>query len=332
MKITQFRKNGDTTALSVMDLEKLVNKVKTEIKSRPVSTFREELRYMLPDDRCMFADKLPEIIPAAEFRKVNGQKQMKAYNGIIELTVGPLSNKSEIALVKQKASEQPQTRCAFMGSSGKTVKIWTTFTRPDNSLPKTREEAELFHAHAYRLAVKCYQPQIPFDILPKEPTLEQYSRLSYDPDIMYRPNSVQFYLSQPTAMPEETTFREAVQAEKSPLTRAVPGYDAENAFLMLFEAAFRKAYTDLSEAGLQLREDKWQPLVVQLAKNCFASGLPQEEVVKRTVFHFYMYKQEVLIREMIGNVYLECRFRQEYQFEQRAAVGLADRRIHETPL
>ena len=61
MKITQFRKNGDTTALSVLDLEKLVNKVKTEIKSRPVSTFREELRYMLPDDRCMFADKLPGL-------------------------------------------------------------------------------------------------------------------------------------------------------------------------------------------------------------------------------------------------------------------------------
>ena len=32
MKITQFRKNGDTTALSVMDLEKLVNKVKTRDK------------------------------------------------------------------------------------------------------------------------------------------------------------------------------------------------------------------------------------------------------------------------------------------------------------
>ncbi len=154
MKITQFRKNEDTIALSVMDLDILVNKIKTEIKSRPVSTFREHLRYTLSDERCMFADKLPKIIPAAEFRKVNGQKQMKNYNGIVELTIGPLSNKSEIALVKQKACEQPQTRCVFMGSSGKTVKIWTTFTRPDNSLPKTREEAELFHAHAYRLAVK----------------------------------------------------------------------------------------------------------------------------------------------------------------------------------
>lgn len=136
MKITQFRKNEDTIALSVMDLDILVNKIKTEIKSRPVSTFREHLRYVLSDERCMFADKLPKIIPAAEFRKVNGQKQMKNYNGIVELTIGPLSNKSEIALVKQKACEQPQTRCVFMGSSGKTVKIWATFTRPDNSFPK----------------------------------------------------------------------------------------------------------------------------------------------------------------------------------------------------
>ena len=77
MKITQFRKNEDTIALSVMDLDILVNKIKTEIKSRPVSTFREHLRYILPDERCMFANKLPQIIPAAEFRKVNGQKQMK---------------------------------------------------------------------------------------------------------------------------------------------------------------------------------------------------------------------------------------------------------------
>ena len=60
MKITQFRRNEDTIALSVMDLDILVNKIKTEIKSRPVSTFREHLRYTLSDERCMFADKLPQ--------------------------------------------------------------------------------------------------------------------------------------------------------------------------------------------------------------------------------------------------------------------------------
>lgn len=307
MKITQLRKSETATALSVMDLDVLVEKVKTEIKSRPVSAFREQLGYSFPGEHCEAINKLPQIIPAAEFRRVNGVMQMKAYNGMVELTVGPLSNKAEVALVKQKANEQPQTRCTFAGASDKTVKIWTTFTRPDNSLPKTREEAEIFHAHAYRLAVRCYQPQLPFDIMPQEPTLEQFSRLSHDPDILYRPDSVQFYLSQPMGMPGEITYREAIQAEKSPLARAVPGFDSESAFSMLFEAALRKTYEDMEAAGCELRPNEWEPIVKQLARNCFHSGIPQEEAVKRTVFHFYVRKQETLIRQMIDNAYKESK-------------------------
>ena len=108
---------------------------------------------------------------------------MKTYNGIVELTIGPLAGKTEVEIVKQKAAELPQTMLAFMGASGKSVKIWTCFTRPDGTLPQTTEEAEVFQAHAYRLAIKCYQPQLPFNILLKEPKLEQFSRLSYDPDV-----------------------------------------------------------------------------------------------------------------------------------------------------
>ena len=206
------------------------------------------------------------------------------------------------------AWEQPQTHCVFTGSSGRTVKIWAKFTRPDNSLPQKREEAEIFHAHAYRLAVKCYQPQIPFSILPKEPSLEQYSRLSYDPELMYRPDSVPFYLSQPSGMPEELTYREAVRSEKSPLTRAVPGYDTERAVFMLFEAALRKTHEEIYEAedeGAPERGEDFQAMVTQLAVNCFHSGIPEEETVKRTIFHYYLRRQEVLIRQLVKNVYEE---------------------------
>lgn len=240
MKITQLREKDKTTALTTMDMERWIKKIKTETKAQPVSVFREALRYSLPDLRCYEADKLPKVLPAAEFRKTEAGIVMKNYNGIIELTVGPLSGSPEIMLVKRLAWEQPQTHCVFTGSSGRTVKIWTKFTRPDNSLPQKREEAEIFHAHAYRLAVKCYQPQMPFNILPKEPTLEQHSRLSYDPNLWYRPDSVSFYLSQPAGMPEELSYREVVRSEKSPLTRAVPGYDTERSLFMLFEAALRK--------------------------------------------------------------------------------------------
>ncbi len=309
MKITQLRNKDKTTALTTMDMETWIEKTRTETKAKPVSIFRETLKYSLPDARSYEANKLPKILPAAEFRRAEGGKQMKSYNGIVELTIGPLSGKSEIAFVKQKAWEQPQTYCVFTGSSGKTVKIWSKFTRPDQSLPQKREEAEIFHAHAYRLAVKCYQPQIPFDIRPKAPSLEQYSRLLHDPELMYRPDSVPFYLSQPAGMPEELSYREAVRSEKSPLTRAVPGYDTNKAAFMLFEAALRKTREEIYEAednGARPIEGDFQALVTRLAANCFHSGIPEEETVIRTIFHYYLNRQETLIRQIIRTVYDEC--------------------------
>lgn len=310
MKITQQKDRETNIALSTIDIDSFVQKIKTETKAQPVSSFREQLKYTLPDMRIDEADKPSKILPAAEFRKVEKVKQLKAYNGIVELTVGPLSGKAEVALVKRLAWEQPQTRLVFTGSSGRTVKIWTTFTRPDNSLPVKREEAEVFHAHAYRLAVKCYQPQIPFDILLKEPKLEQYSRLSFDPDAMYRPDSIQFYLSQPSSMPNELTYREAVQTEKSPLTRALPGYETEDAIMMLFEAALQKTFTELSEAtdsGASSFGEDMQPVITRLAENCFRSGIPEEETVKRSIFHYYLHRKEEIIRQMVRNIYHECK-------------------------
>ena len=310
MKITQLREKDGNMTLSTMDLDTFLQKIKTETKTKPISTYREQLRYTLPDKRCGEANRLPQVIPAAEFRKTDGVRQMKAYNGIVELTVGPLSGKAEVALVKRRAWEQPQTRLVFTGSSGRTVKIWTTFTRPDNSLPRKQEEAETFHAHAYRLAVKCYQPQLPFDILLKEPKLEQYSRLSFDPEALYRPDSAQFYLVQPASMPDEPTYRETVQGEKSPLTRALPGYEAEEAVIMLFEAAVQKTFTELAEAESKsetpIGEDL-QPIVTRLAENCFRSGIPEEETVKRTSFHYYFRQKEALIRQTVRSVYQECK-------------------------
>ena len=305
MKITQIREKDGVEALSVLDFNLLIEKIKTEIKTRPVTGLRQALHFVLPGESCSFAGKLPKVIPAAVFGRVNGVKRMKVYNGIVELTVGPLAGKVEVEMVKKKAAELPQTMFAYMGSSGNSVKIWTLFTRPDGTLPQTQEEAEIFQAHAYRLAVKCYQPQIPFDIQLKEPVLEQYSRLSHDPEPFYRENSVPFYLSQPFGMPKEMNYQEKLTPEKSPLNRAVPGYDTEDALALMYEAALRKTFQSMEEGWR--RNDDLQPLVVRLAENCFLSGIPEEEVVRRTIHRYYHSKQSVLVREMIGNVYQECK-------------------------
>lgn len=127
-------------------------------------------------------------------------------------------------------------------------------------------------------------------------------------------------------MPNEQTYREAVQTEKSPLTRALPGYETEDALLMLFEAALQKTFTELSEAennGAAAIDEELQPIVTRLAENCFRSGIPEEETVKRTIFHYYLRRKEDIIRQLVRNVYQECKgFDNQYSLskEQRLSI------------
>ena len=138
IKITQVRDGGNHVTQSTLTLDAWVERMKEEVKTCPVTMFRSQLRHVLPGDHCEAADKLPKMMPAAEFRKTEGGQCMKAYNGLVELTVGPLAGRAEVEQVKREAWKLPQTRCAFMGASGHSVKILVAFTRPDNTLPLTR--------------------------------------------------------------------------------------------------------------------------------------------------------------------------------------------------
>lgn len=50
MKITQIRENGDTEALSVVNIDLLIEKMKRETKLRLVSELRQALHFVLPDE------------------------------------------------------------------------------------------------------------------------------------------------------------------------------------------------------------------------------------------------------------------------------------------
>ena len=76
----------------------------------------------------------------------------------------------------------PQTLAALTGSSGRSVKIWVRFALPENNgLPRNEENIRLFHAHAYRMAVQCYQPMLTFPITLKKPSPEDSFRMTLDP-------------------------------------------------------------------------------------------------------------------------------------------------------
>lgn len=305
MKVTHIRDDGKVNTMRTLKVETLVEQMKDESKAQLVSEMRAVLPYILPGDTNDYVQKVPKLLPAAAFvrKSKSGVMTMDEYNGIVMIQVNNLSGLMEADAVKERVKDLPQTYLAFTGSSGKTVKIWVRFTYPDDLLPKTREQAEIFHAHAYRLAVKFYQPQLPFDIELKEPSLEQYCRCSYDPNLYFNPQAMPIYMKQPTAMPGETTFREKVQAETSPLQRLAPGYEAYQALSVLFEAAFSRA---LDEQKGYRPGDDIQSLLISLAGHCYRAGIPLEDTVRWTRAHYRLPTDELLIRETVKNVYRTC--------------------------
>ena len=148
-----MRDNGGTPTMRTLDINLQIEAMKHETKAQPISNLRTSIRYASPDAKLDDAKKLTKVIPAAAFRKTANGIQMTAYNGIIQIEVNHLANLMEVNRVKQEAEELSQTYLAFMGSSGHSVKIWVRFTRPDKSLPKNREEAEMLMGNTFVMLI-----------------------------------------------------------------------------------------------------------------------------------------------------------------------------------
>lgn len=308
MKITLIREERESgkEAVSTQETDMLMEKLKTENKTGYIT----ELRSIIPhlkgtNARYEHIDRLPRLYPAVEMTRTKaGEHRIKTYNGLVLLEVNNLAGVAEAELVKQQAALLPQTFAAFCGSSGRSAKIWVRFILPDGGLPKNEDDIALFHAHAYRLAVKCYQPLLPFPITLQAPSLLQSCRMTVDEQPYYSPTAVAFCLEQPCALPSEDNYRQRKQQESNPLLRMTPGYEVADTCNLLFEAALDRAFRDLDNWR---RGDDLRPLLSRLAEHCFKAGIPEEEAVRQTLVHYYREADEPLVRLTLHNLYGELK-------------------------
>ena len=298
MKITKQTAYRHTVAQRAMRMEEIVAWVKDERTRDKLALFREKLRRAYPDKRYPFTRKLPQLLFAGTFRK----GELKEYNGWILLEINRLKSIEEALSLKQKIVEYPQTLFAMIGSSGRSVKFVVAYTYPDGSLPRSRTDAEVFHAHAYRHALKTYEPRLSYPIELKRPVLEMGCRLSYDADVYYNPDALSIHLEQPVAMPDESAYQERFE-KRVPVPVESAGqtlYDQYRYVAIQYEFALQRA---LEEHGsLSIRVD-FKPLLVTLGRLCFAAGVEEEDCVKWTMLYLGNLISEVEIRETLRQSY-----------------------------
>lgn len=300
MKVTLYRYEKGTLVMRSVEMEKLQAALRTENLNKPISTTRDKVMFALPGTQNSDIQKLPVVVFGGTFRKTGDPKPpMRDYSGLVLLEVNHLSDLQEAVQIRQQAATMPQTLLAFIGFSGKSVKIVISFTLPDGTLPHSPEQIKRFHSQAYLTAVKYYQPQLGRNITLKEPVPQHGCRMSYDPQPVYNPDAVAIRIEQPAQMPDSEEIRIIPEEPSEPLQRLMPGMSRNYRIATLFSIAMVDA---IRKSG-QIKDGDLKPVFTLLADNCLKAGIPEEDAVQCTLLYNDLRSKEMEIRMTFRSVY-----------------------------
>ena len=188
MKVTIVHTNNKKQLLvSTKTLEKLMERFARDDSKLTITHFRESVPY-LSNNYEGYKDmpKWMHIYPAAEFVKdENNNLKMKAFNGILLLKFGNITDVDGVEGVKRSVAILPSTLAAITGADGKTVIVLIKFQGEKDSLPTSEADAEHLYRIAYQQIFPVYQAIVKASILvdgPK-PSIEAGSTLSQEPSI-----------------------------------------------------------------------------------------------------------------------------------------------------
>ena len=188
MKVTIVHTNNKKQLLvSTKTMEKLMERFARDDSKLTITHFRESIPY-LSNNYEGYKDlpKWMHIYPAAEFAKdENNNLKMKAFNGILLLKFGNITDVDGAEGVKRSVAILPSTLAAITGADGKTVIVLIKFQGENDSLPTSESDAEHLYRIAYQQIFPVYQAIVKASILvdgPK-PSIEAGSTLSQEPSI-----------------------------------------------------------------------------------------------------------------------------------------------------
>ena len=188
MKVTIVHTNNKKQLLvSTKTMEKLMERFARDDSKLTITHFRESIPY-LSNNYEGYKDmpKWMHIYPAAEFAKdENNNLKMKAFNGILLLKFGNITDMDGVEGIKRSVAILPSTLAAITGADGKTVIVLIKFQGENDSLPTSETDAEHLYRIAYQQIFPVYQAIVKASILvdgPK-PSIEAGSTLSQEPSI-----------------------------------------------------------------------------------------------------------------------------------------------------
>lgn len=240
---------------------------------------------------------LQRVSLVSELRKREGQTERGAYNGLVLVEVEGLKDYGTACGVRDMVKDLPQTFMAFVGPSGRSVKI---VCRVEPLAGKKLEAMDLekFHANAYRMACQFYEAQLNMSIGYVIPHLDRLCYMSADDGMVYQPEAIPFYTDDRDSDWRPLTGSKGVKEDVS----LIPGRDHFQSLRIIYQYCLRDAM------GLSLEapdEDEQVAILNKLAFHCMESGIPMAMAVRYTLYNPTLGNDELLVKTVFENIYLQ---------------------------
>lgn len=163
MRITQIKTTKQNKRhLKVTTLDETMKTVADEAIFDTVDMLRTFVHYATSYSSFKYMYRLPFILPAAAMKTDKGGNLVVVHNnGLLTLSVGPFNDDDEAEAMKRHAAALPMTVAAVLGSSGRTVKIIVSVSRPGGIVPQDEVEAERLLQQACPLLCRIYSIIVP---------------------------------------------------------------------------------------------------------------------------------------------------------------------------
>jgi predicted P-loop ATPase len=211
--------------------------------------------------------------------------------------VNNLSTYEKAVEVRDQAKKMPETLMAFLGASGKSVKIvcrGELFSEGEEKLPVKEEDIRQFHLNLYQTARRAYMNQFGFAIEYLEPSLERTVYVSADPDMSFNPEARPFYADtekHDEPQPVSISFESDLLMPGRTIKRT---YRLEWQFIV---GTILGHYFELPD------EDRLETMLMQIATLCLNQGIPLAYAQGMTMEHPVLNTDKLLVKKTFEIVY-----------------------------
>ena len=304
MKISLLKLSRKKEVIKRLELMELAEMIRENPEKSQVFNLRLNYQFYQPQrmsdgqivlDSQQHTVNLPRILFAAECVNYKEMQKGLKYNGLVVVEVNGLKTYEEAVNIRNQAARMDETLMAFLGASGKSVKIvcrGELFGKEE--LPTKENEIRQFHKNVYDTARRAYQNQFGLDIEYLEPKLERTVYLSADPEMYFNPNARSFKAD---ILKHEEPAKAQISWESDQL---MPGRTITRTYHFNWVFILREVlggYFELPD------EDRQMQLLQQIARKSLEQGIPLSHAQGMTLEHPLFHNDPDLVKSVFSTTY-----------------------------